>query len=246
MKLKHLFILFTFGLFVASCSEEASIISETEDIIDFEKAINVEYLTDDQVASSRGKGRFTFKTLNTALRCTGLAEVIKNEQWTIYAPSDEAFAKLGLNKDNVCDALDSETLTSILLYHVHENKIGLRDQGCYVQINGDIIQVVRNNFRDYRVNEARAYLRFISRKLSVYLIDEVLLPPENTIVETAIAADDFNVLVSAVLAADPAIAEALSDPDNVFTVFAPTDQAFLDLLAALNLGSLEEVVDVIP
>ena len=245
MKVKLLFSLMVIGLMVVSCTDDKNDIASIEDIIDFENAADVEYIVDDQVATSRSKGRFTFKTLNQALRCTGLADVVRDQRWTIYAPSDAAFAKLGLDRDNVCSALDAETLTSILLYHVNEENIGLKDDGCFVQINGDIIQVVRNSFRDVRVNDTRTYLRFTSRRLSVYLIEDVLLPSENSIVETAIAADDFSILVDAVLAADPAVVEALSDPDNVFTVLAPTNQAFVDLLGALNLSSLEEVVTAI-
>ena len=92
------------------------------------------------------------------------------------------------------------------------------------------------------MNDTRAYLKFKTRKLTVYAIEDVLFPAEGNIVGTAVAADDFNVLVSAVLAADPSIAAALSDEDAVFTVFAPTDAAFGDLLAALGLNSLEEAV----
>ena len=49
-----------------------------------------------------------------------------------------------------------------------------------------------------------------------------------TITETAIAAGNFNTLVSAVKAAD--LAETLSGP-GPFTVFAPTDQAFANVPA---------------
>jgi len=39
-------------------------------------------------------------------------------QFTVFAPTDDAFAKLGLTPENVGTALDQATLTSILLYHV--------------------------------------------------------------------------------------------------------------------------------
>jgi uncharacterized surface protein with fasciclin (FAS1) repeats len=39
-------------------------------------------------------------------------------QFTVFAPTDDAFAKLGLTPANVGTALDQATLTSILLYHV--------------------------------------------------------------------------------------------------------------------------------
>ena len=59
--------------------------------------------------------------------------------------------------------------------------------------------------------------------------------PED-IVDTAIAADDFTVLVEAVQAAG--LEEALRG-EGPFTVFAPTDEAFADLLAELGLTKEE-------
>ena len=61
---------------------------------------------------------------------------------------------------------------------------------------------------------------------------------EQTIVEIAAGNPDFSTLVAAVTAADPAIAAALSG-EGPLTVFAPTNQAFADLLAALNLSAAE-------
>jgi transforming growth factor-beta-induced protein len=48
---------------------------------------------------------------------------------------------------------------------------------------------------------------------------------------------EFTVLLAAVQAADPAIAEALSDPEGIYTVFAPTDEAFGALLEALEVSA---------
>jgi len=52
-------------------------------------------------------------------------------------------------------------------------------------------------------------------------------------------------LVSAVLAADPAVAAALSDETAIYTVFAPTNQAFDDLIAALGLADLNDLVNTL-
>lgn len=58
---------------------------------------------------------------------------------------------------------------------------------------------------------------------------------EKDIVETAIAADDFNTLVAAVQAAE--LVETLQG-DGPFTVFAPTDAAF----EALPAGTVEDLL----
>ena len=59
-----------------------------------------------------------FKTLAAALTAAGLIETLQGEgPFTVFAPTDEAFAKLP--KGTVENLLeDKEALTSILLYHV--------------------------------------------------------------------------------------------------------------------------------
>ncbi len=67
-------------------------------------------------------------------------------------------------------------------------------------------------------------------------------PAEPTIAEIVVelASGDpaeFTVLLAAVQAADPAVLEALSDPNQELTVFAPTDEAFGNLLEALGISA---------
>lgn len=61
-----------------------------------------------------------FKTLVAALSCTDLVGAVAdpNAELTVFAPSDAAFALAGLNASNICSTFDTETLTTILLYHV--------------------------------------------------------------------------------------------------------------------------------
>jgi len=60
----------------------------------------------------------------------------------------------------------------------------------------------------------------------------------NTIVDVALAANaqtgEFSILIAALQAADPAVIKTLSG-NGQFTVFAPTDAAFVSLLGELNL-----------
>ena len=63
-------------------------------------------------------------------------------------------------------------------------------------------------------------------------------PKANSIVDVALAANaktgEFSILIAALQAADPAVIQTLSGKGQ-FTVFAPTDAAFVALLGELNL-----------
>lgn len=237
-------------LLLQNCTKENIQLEESVTTPNSEKIASIDELNDfttytDESATDRSHHRISFNTLNAAIACAGLKDVVFSGRKTVYAPSDAAFAKLGINENNVCDALDKETLTNILAYHVNERIITIRERGCIQPLNGD---VARLDFRHHRyfVNDSQLLASGSQNGkgflLVVYAIDTVLMPPANSIVETAIAADGFNALVAAVLATDPAVAAALSDKSAIYTVFAPTDKAFGDLLAALGVGSLEEAV----
>ena len=69
-----------------------------------------------------------------------------------------------------------------------------------------------------------------------------------TIADVVIASADadpaeFTILLAAVLAADPSIVAALSDPMQQLTVFAPTDAAFGVALEALDMTADELLAD---
>jgi uncharacterized surface protein with fasciclin (FAS1) repeats len=65
-------------------------------------------------------------------------------------------------------------------------------------------------------------------------------PKGNTIVDVALAANaqtgEFSILIAALQAADPAVIQTLSGKGK-FTVFAPTDAAFVSLLGELGLSA---------
>lgn len=237
---------------LSSCSEELTT-EVTEDIsLDTEISINPEMgeeLAIDELDGSillEKTNSRSFRTLNQALRCTGLSSALFSGRKTIYAPTDQAFAKLGLNRHNICDELDKETLTEILLYHVVDGKVSTRERGCVGMLNGDVAQIRVKNHRLF-INDSRIRYAFNQRGrhyyLRVYGINDVLIPPANNIVQTATDAPDlFASLVAAVLAANPGIASALSDPDAVYTVFAPTNEAFDNLVTALGASDLADLV----
>lgn len=74
------------------------------------------------VAIEANEATGLFDTLIAALITTGLDEVLAGEDnFTAFAPTDPAFAKLGLNENNV-HLLPKDVLSEILLYHVTPGK----------------------------------------------------------------------------------------------------------------------------
>lgn len=61
-----------------------------------------------------------FSTLVAALACTDLVGAVADPdaELTVFAPTNAAFAAAGLDATNICSAFDTETLTTVLLYHV--------------------------------------------------------------------------------------------------------------------------------
>ena len=55
-----------------------------------------------------------------------LARLSGNGQFTVFAPTDDAFGALGLNESNV-GTLDQDFLTDVLLYHVARGRLYAED-----------------------------------------------------------------------------------------------------------------------
>ena len=71
--------------------------------------------------NSAGPYAGAFDTLIAAVLAADPAVVSTlsdNSQETVFAPTDDAFALLGLDSTNIGSALDQATLTKVLLYHV--------------------------------------------------------------------------------------------------------------------------------
>jgi transforming growth factor-beta-induced protein len=190
-------------------------------------------------------GRFT--TLVAALQAAGLAETLAGEgAFTVFAPTDEAFAKL---PEGTVEALlaDVPALTDILLYHVvdgvvlAEDVVGLESAAT---LSGKDVSI-RVEGENVFINDAQVIITDIMADNGViHVIDSVLLPPSEedhlgSIVDIASADGRFETLVAALQAAD--LVETLAG-EGPFTVFAPTDNAF----AKLPEGTVEALLEDIP
>ncbi len=73
-----------------------------------------------ETAVSINQSTGEFSTLIAAASCTDIAGRLSNNHrnFTLFAPTDAAFAKLSLNASNVCSSFDTATLTTILENHI--------------------------------------------------------------------------------------------------------------------------------
>lgn len=240
-KKKSLFfvsVLLVLAVVLAACAPTATTVP-TEEPTE-EPTPEPQSIVDIAVADGR------FETLVAAVGAAGLAETLSNEgPFTVFAPTDEAFAKL---PEGTVDALlaDIPALTDILLYHVVEGAVLAEDVVSLEEAQTLLGENVSIRVEDGMVyiNDAQVILTdIIAENGVIHVIDTVLLPTEEeslgSIVDIAVADGRFETLVAAVQAAE--LAETLAG-EGPFTVFAPTDDAF----AKLPEGTVEALLADIP
>lgn len=178
-----------------------------------------------------------FTTLVAALEATGLDETLDDltTSYTVFAPTDDAFALLGEETINNLLA-DTDTLSSILTYHVIAGRV---DAQTAIGLAGSTVETVNGqnialslNGENLLVNTSTVTMTdIVTDNGIIHVIDAVLTPktvpetaPTNNIIETAQQAGNFSTLLAALDAAS--LTSALADESSEFTVFAPTDAAF--------------------
>lgn len=177
--------------------------------------------------------------LEAAVLEADLAGALSGEgPFTVFAPTDDAFIALATALEVAPeDLLALPELTEILLYHVvgaTALSSNLSDGQTVMTLNGADVTVTINDAGIF-INDARVTVAdILADNGVVHVIDAVLLPPAPqpaTVVDIVVNSEVHNVLEAAVLEAG--LAGALSE-EGPFTVFAPTDDAFLALATALN------------
>jgi uncharacterized surface protein with fasciclin (FAS1) repeats len=210
----------------------------------------------------------SFTTLVAAVEAAGLVDTLKGEgPFTVFAPTDEAFAALPKETLDALLADPSGDLTQILLYHVVPGKVMAADVTDGLEAATVQGSTVKFTIADGKVmiNDATIVTTDIETSNGViHVIDAVILPPSGEaaaapaaeaapaaaeladIVDTAVSAGSFNTLVAAVQAAG--LVDTLKG-EGPFTVFAPTDDAFaaipketLDALLADPSGDLTQIL----
>ena len=171
----------------------------------------------------------SFKTLVAAAKAAGLAETLQGDgPFTVFAPTDAAFAKL---PEGTVESLleNPEKLRTILLYHVAPGKVMAEDVAGLDSVTSASGQPLSISTADgVSIGGAKVVKADISASNGViHVIDSVLLPRD--LMGLAESAGQFTTLLAAVKAAG--LSETLAG-DGPFTVFAPTDAAFAELPAS--------------
>lgn len=135
----------------------------------------------DIVETAVGAGSFT--TLVAAVQAAGLVETLQGEgPFTVFAPTDDAFAALPAGTVESLLADPSGALTDILLYHVLSDKVLAEDvvaldNTAVTTVNGDYF-VVRLSDGNVKINDATVVTTDIETSNGViHVIDSVLIPP---------------------------------------------------------------------
>lgn len=159
-----LVIALAFAAFVPAPTKAAP--PDTPSIVDIALAVNAE------------NGEFS--TLIAAVVAADLVETLSgNRQFTVFAPTDAAFAELGLNAGNIGELVDKATLTNILLYHVaHGHRLSQS------VVNAQQIRMLNKDFTHVSTTEAGTFINdsmivgvdIEARNGVIHVIDKVLLP----------------------------------------------------------------------
>ena len=124
-------------------------------------------------------GAGTFKTLVAAVTAAGLVETLKGPgPFTVFAPTDEAFAALGTTVDDLLKPENKDKLVAILTYHVIPGKVmaaDLKDGMEAKTVNGETVMIDLDN--GAMVDDAKVVTADIAATNGViHVIDKVILP----------------------------------------------------------------------
>ena len=208
-------------------------------------------ITIDEVAANDAD----LSTFVAVLQATGLTSVVadENASLTVFAPDNAAFADLlaafGVSTlDDLIAAVGADALTEIVKYHVIGAEVmSSQISDGYVtteglNVRGEKMSLYLSTASGVTINNGPmvSAADIDADNGVIHKVDAVILPP--TVGELGLANPNYSSLVSAVVAADSSVLSTLTDPALALTVFLPDNDAFADLLAELNVGSLGDVV----
>jgi uncharacterized surface protein with fasciclin (FAS1) repeats len=161
-----------FAILAAGTLAAAPVATSADNLVDTAVAVN-----------SSGPYAGAFDTLIAALGAADPAvlETLSGKgQYTVFAPTDDAFAALDLDPSNVGTALSQEALTSILLYHVAHGRLdagAVTDKSRVRTISKEFFSVSGTQLTDAVGRNANIIVTDVEADNGIiHAIDGVLLP----------------------------------------------------------------------
>ncbi|WP_081997672.1 fasciclin domain-containing protein [Wocania ichthyoenteri] len=195
-------------------------------------------------------------SLVAALQRADLVETLNgSEKFTVFAPTNEAFSKfLSDNGFASLDDVPADVLKQVLLNHVISGD--LKSSGLTKGYGKTLATEAstQSNLSIYINTASGVNLNGVSDVVTadidatngvIHIVDAVIGLP--TVVDFALADNTFSILVSALTRSDLTFdyVTTLSTPNGTapapFTVFAPTNDAFVSLLSELGASSLDDI-----
>lgn len=205
---------------------------------EFQDGLNTANLA--QMFDSNGDiSRAAYKKANTD---GTLKTLFEENDLTGFLPSESAFKNAGYFSKEAIEDGDEDVLQNIFLYHVIEGArkrsefttgvvSALNDVELATAVSTDVVVTGEGN------QTLAAKLIGTDARVSngyVHTIDRLLLPQSRTVVDVVDQVGVFNLLAAAV---EHAELTSVLEGTGPFTIFAPTDAAFL---AFLNIPSKDE------
>jgi len=206
-----------------------------------------------------------FQLLEDAAIRGGVAITLGNKNpnaadgnYTVFAPTNSAFNRLGIKEAGDLTVLQPGFLTNTLLYHVYSGALvggalttGSTTSGAFTILATPTAAAVTPTRRIIQRADGSRYVngsKILGTDVKaanglIHPIDKVLIATGGNVVESAIALQTAKVFVNPeltflVAAVVKCNLQGLLSQPGPYTVFAPTDQAFRDAgipdLAALN------------
>jgi uncharacterized surface protein with fasciclin (FAS1) repeats len=193
----------------------------------------------------------SYSVLKEAVVKANLATTLSGTgPFTVFAPDNAAFSSAGITSATVT-ALSPTQLSDLLLYHTIGAKILAANvpagpNAKVVTAGGDSVFVTKNAAGVFVNGIAVAQADIAADNGVIHRLAKALNKPSGNIVATAQAAGSgLDSLVKAIVRAnnapggDPTLINTLSTA--TITVFAPTNAAFTQLLAALGTNNIDNI-----
>ncbi|MPR34006.1 fasciclin domain-containing protein [Salmonirosea aquatica] len=182
-------------------------------------------------------GNSDFSILKDAVEYAGLTRDLRLNTVTVFAPTNAAFQASGFADAAAVKALPASTVKSLLQYHmigfnVPSSQLVVGKNEAVTTLQGGNVYVTKLDANSgVSVNNARVTKADMQAQNGlIHVIDRVLMVPTQNLLEIAQADPNLTYLVAAATraaASNPAVVSALTSTKNVYTVFAPTNEAFI-------------------